>query len=60
MTQGLGGWRQTHACGERRKTQKGGDPLTEAPAPASAAQLRELGIAVAGGAAGRSAPEASR
>ncbi len=28
------------------KTQKGVDPLTDAPAPASAAQLRELGIAV--------------
>jgi aspartyl-tRNA synthetase len=28
------------------KTQKGLDPMTEAPAPASPAQLRELGIAV--------------
>jgi aspartyl-tRNA synthetase len=28
------------------KTQKGADPMTEAPAPASPAQLRELGIAV--------------
>jgi aspartyl-tRNA synthetase len=28
------------------KTQKGVDPMTEAPAPASPAQLRELGIAV--------------
>ncbi|MBI3636735.1 MAG: aspartate--tRNA ligase [Candidatus Rokubacteria bacterium] len=28
------------------KTQKGVDPLTDAPAPASPAQLRELGIAV--------------
>jgi aspartyl-tRNA synthetase len=28
------------------KTQKGVDPLTDAPAPASAAQLRELGIAL--------------
>jgi aspartyl-tRNA synthetase len=28
------------------KTQKGIDPMTEAPAPASPAQLRELGIAV--------------
>jgi aspartyl-tRNA synthetase len=28
------------------KTQKGVDPMTDAPAPASAAQLRELGIAV--------------
>ncbi len=28
------------------KTQKGADPMTEAPAPASPAQLRELGIVV--------------
>jgi aspartyl-tRNA synthetase len=28
------------------KTQKGSDPMTEAPAPVSAAQLRELGVAV--------------
>jgi aspartyl-tRNA synthetase len=28
------------------KTQKGSDPMTEAPAPVSPAQLRELGIAV--------------
>jgi aspartyl-tRNA synthetase len=28
------------------KTQKGADPMTDAPAPASPAQLRELGIAV--------------
>jgi aspartyl-tRNA synthetase len=28
------------------KTQKGVDPMTEAPAPASPAQLRELGIMV--------------
>ena len=28
------------------KTQKGVDPMTEAPAPATAAQLRELGIAI--------------
>jgi aspartyl-tRNA synthetase len=28
------------------KTQKGVDPMTDAPAPASPAQLRELGIAV--------------
>ncbi len=28
------------------KTQRGADPMTEAPAPASPAQLRELGIAV--------------
>ena len=28
------------------KTQKGTDPMTDAPAPASPAQLRELGIAV--------------
>jgi aspartyl-tRNA synthetase len=28
------------------KTQKGVDPMTDAPAPAGPAQLRELGIAV--------------
>jgi len=28
------------------KTQKGSDPMTEAPAPVAPAQLRELGIAV--------------
>jgi aspartyl-tRNA synthetase len=28
------------------KTQKGVDPMTDAPAPAAPAQLRELGIAV--------------
>ena len=30
------------------KTQKGSDPMTEAPAPVAPAQLRELGIAVVG------------
>jgi aspartyl-tRNA synthetase len=39
------------------KTQKGVDPMTEAPAPASPAQLRELGIAVVD-AAGRPGPSA--
>jgi len=46
------------------KTQKGVDPMTDAPAPASAAQLRELGIVVVDAAgrpaAGAPAPEASR
>ena len=46
------------------KTQKGVDPMTDAPAPASPAQLRELGIAVVDAAgrpgAGAPAPEASR
>jgi aspartyl-tRNA synthetase len=47
------------------KTQKGSDPMTEAPAPVAPAQLRELGIAVVGGAAGRPGagapgPEATR
>ena len=41
------------------KTQKGVDPLTDAPAPASPAQLRELGIHVESGAAGPSRPEAT-
>ena len=34
------------------KTQKGSDPMTEAPAPVSPSQLRDLGITVIGGAAG--------
>jgi len=46
------------------KTQKGVDPMTDAPAPASAAQLRDLGIMVVDAAgrpgAGAAAPEASR
>jgi aspartyl-tRNA synthetase len=33
------------------KTQKGVDPMTEAPAPASTAQLRELGITIVDGTA---------
>ena len=45
------------------KTQKGVDPMTDAPAPASPAQLRELGIAVVDAAgrpgAGAPAPEAA-
>jgi aspartyl-tRNA synthetase len=45
------------------KTQKGVDPMTEAPAPATPAQLRELGIMVVDAAgrpgAGAPAPEAS-
>jgi aspartyl-tRNA synthetase len=41
------------------KTQKGVDPMTDAPAPASAAQLRELGIALVDGPPrGTAAPEA--
>jgi aspartyl-tRNA synthetase len=41
------------------KTQKGIDPMTEAPAPAGPAQLRELGIAVVDAPArGAAAPEA--
>ena len=40
------------------KTQKGVDPMTDAPAPASPAQLRELGIAVVEP-AGRSGPPPS-
>jgi aspartyl-tRNA synthetase len=31
------------------KTQKGSDPMTEAPAPVGPAQLRELGIALVDG-----------
>ena len=43
------------------KTQKGVDPMTEAPAPASPAQLRELGIMLvdAAGRPGAPPPEAS-
>ena len=45
------------------KTQKGADPMTDAPAPASPAQLRELGIAVVDASerpgAGAPGPEAS-
>ena len=43
------------------KTQKGVDPMTEAPAPASPAQLRELGIMIvepSGRPPGSPAPEA--
>jgi aspartyl-tRNA synthetase len=43
------------------KTQKGVDPMTEAPAPASPAQLRELGITLvdAPGRPGAPPPESS-